>query len=470
MLGERYVLEERIASGGMASVWRAKDVVLARTVACKLLHPHLAEDKSFVERFRIEALAAARLSHPNIVAIYDTGSDEGDDPKHFIVMEHCSEGTLAQLLNREGPLDPAHVESIGSTICSALAYAHAHEVIHRDIKPHNVLLSEHGSLKVTDFGIAKAAFVAKDITTTGAIIGTVTYVSPEQAQGKEPDTRSDLYTLGIVLYELLVGKPPFSADTDVATALMHVNQAPISPRSIRAGVHRDLDAVIMKALAKDPEDRFDSAEAMRDALGGGPFKAERSDRTQPISTAPAPVKDAVEPMDQPDERPPRSEGRRMAVSVVADRGCHHRRSRRDRHAAEPDRPGQRGRSPDSGGNAPTVTIEAARDFDPGGSPPGGALRTRCRGVGRKPCDDLDHRELQQLDPVSESGRGVVVRPGRQQLDRGRHRHLRSGGVRLRSPRRGRGRNRPERIRRGGLRHELRQRNSPFKLEPNRATG
>ncbi len=269
ILAERYVLESRIAAGGMAAVWRARDDVLARTVAVKILHPHLAQDPSFVERFRIEALAAAHLAHPNIVAIYDTGDQgSGEEHQHFIVMEHCGEGTVGDLLKREGPLAPQRVASLGATICEALAYAHHHEVIHRDIKPENVLISDHHTLKVTDFGIAKAAFAAHDLTTTGKIIGTVTYISPEQAGGTEPDARSDLYSLGVVLYELLIGKPPFREETEVATALKHLHEMPPSPRSMRAGIPRDLDAAIMKALAKDPADRFASAEQMRDALGG----------------------------------------------------------------------------------------------------------------------------------------------------------------------------------------------------------
>jgi serine/threonine-protein kinase len=275
-LADRYVLEEKIASGGMATVWRARDNVLARPVAVKILHPHLTSDDTFVGRFRIEALAAARLSHPNIVAIYDTGSDPhiesgtpiviGEEPRYFIVMEHCGSGTLGGLLEMDGPMDGDRVAALGATICDALSYAHHKEVIHRDIKPANVLISDHGNLKVTDFGIAKAAFAAKDITTTGSIIGTVTYLSPEQAQGSEPDVRSDLYSLGVVLYELVTGRPPFKEETDVATALKHVHEMPPSPRSLRAGVPRYLDDIIMTALAKAPRDRFQTAEEMRSAL------------------------------------------------------------------------------------------------------------------------------------------------------------------------------------------------------------
>jgi serine/threonine protein kinase len=312
-LAERYVLEAPIASGGMATVWRARDDVLARPIAVKLLHPHLAEDESFVQRFRVEALAAARLAHPNIVSIYDTGSEPSDQgTDHYIVMEHCGGGTLGDLV-AAGPMDPQRVASVGATICEALAYAHARSIVHRDIKPHNVLVSDHDSLKVTDFGIAKAAFNKTDITTTGKIIGTVTYISPEQANGEEPDARSDLYSLGVLLYELTIGRPPFQADTDVAIALKHINETPPSLRSLRAGIPKSLDSVIMRALAKDPEDRYGSADEMRSALvqgtAGGSTQVIRTPARTPRSSSADPV-----------PPPPGSSGRKAGEGFMSGEG------------------------------------------------------------------------------------------------------------------------------------------------------
>lgn len=266
---DRYLLQEPIARGGMGTVWRATDQVLARPVAIKVLHPHFSEDETFLERFRLEALAAARLVHPNVVSIYDSGSHrvaEEATPQHFIVMEYCPGGTLADALARHGKLDPQRVVAVGTQICDALEYAHRCGVIHRDVKPANVLVAEDGSVKVADFGVAKAAFATGDITTTGSILGTVTYISPEQARGEEPDARSDIYSLGVVLYEMVVGRPPFAEETQMATVMRHLHDAPAPPRSLKAGIPRALDAAILKALAKNPDARFSSAEEMKGAL------------------------------------------------------------------------------------------------------------------------------------------------------------------------------------------------------------
>jgi eukaryotic-like serine/threonine-protein kinase len=373
ILAERYVLEAPIASGGMATVWRARDDVLARPIAVKLLHPHLAEDESFVERFRVEALAAARLAHPNIVSIYDTGSESSDQQiDHYIVMEHCGGGTLGDLV-AEGPMDPDRVASVGATICDALAYAHSRSIVHRDIKPHNVLVSDHNSLKVTDFGIAKAAFQKTDITTTGKIIGTVTYISPEQANGDEPDARSDLYSLGVLLYELTIGRPPFEADTDVAIALKHLNEMPPSLRSLRAGIPRSLDSVIMRSLAKDPNERYGSADEMRSALvqgaSGGSTQvirtpARREPSTSSRSASPAP---SASDRRKTGEGFMSGEGRRMlpiiglvvaaivaAILIAGALG-------QDGSEDEP-----RTKDDNNGASVKTLDVSQADDFDPAG--------------------------------------------------------------------------------------------------------
>ena len=269
MLSNRYALEELIAKGGMASVYRARDDVLARPVAVKILLADLAADAAFLERFRREALAAAGLTHPNIIAIFDTGeeSDASGVVQHFMVMEYCGGGTLANLAGGK-PLPADKVKSIAVHICDALAYAHDNGIVHRDIKPDNVLFAEDGTVKVADFGIAKAAFSGRDLTTTGSILGTVTYLAPEQAKGEEPDARSDIYSLGALLYELTTGRPPFQGETQLATALKHVHEAPVPPGSVRAGIPRDLDSAIMRCLEKEPGARPRTALELRAALGG----------------------------------------------------------------------------------------------------------------------------------------------------------------------------------------------------------
>jgi beta-lactam-binding protein with PASTA domain/predicted Ser/Thr protein kinase len=258
VLGERYRVEARIGAGGMAEVYRGFDPVLHRTVAIKVLLPQFARDAGFVARFRREAQAAARLNQPTIVGVYDTGSD-GD--RQYIVMEFVEGRTLADFL--ASGRRPTLVQAVELTrkIAEALASAHAHGIVHRDIKPGNVMVTRDGFVKVMDFGIAR---MQTDVTApqTSSVIGTPTYLSPEQAQGQAVDARSDIYSLGCVLYELLAGRPPFTGDTPVAIAYKQVNEAPVPPSAHNPDVPPKLDAVVMKCLAKNPANRYQSAEEL----------------------------------------------------------------------------------------------------------------------------------------------------------------------------------------------------------------
>ncbi len=264
-LGGRYRLVRLIARGGMAEVWEAFDTVLSRAVAIKVLQPHLARDEGVRERFRREAIAAARLSHPNIVATFDTAND---DDVSFIVMELVRGGNLRDEIDAAAPLVQERAVAITDEVAAALAHAHRSGVVHRDVKPGNILLVDGAAgVKVADFGIAKAAFAGRDdLTHPGTVLGTAKYLSPEQARGEEPDARSDIYSLGVVLYEMVCGRAPFVADSDVAIAYAHVHQEPTRPRDVRAGVSRELEEVILRAIAKDPVARFQSADEVRAAI------------------------------------------------------------------------------------------------------------------------------------------------------------------------------------------------------------
>jgi serine/threonine-protein kinase len=258
----RYELHRRLARGGMADVFLARDQLLDRPVAVKVLFPEFATDPSFVERFRREAQSAANLNHPNIVAVYDWGQEEGT---YFIVMEYVEGRSLADILRSEGPLHPQRAAEIASDIAAALGFAHRNGVIHRDIKPGNVLVSPNGQVKVADFGIARAlgAGAEENLTQAGSVMGTATYFSPEQAQGLGLDPRSDLYSLGVVLYEMVTGRAPFTGDSPVAIAYKHVQEQPPRPRQVNPDVPADLEAIIGKLLAKNPATRYPSAEDLR---------------------------------------------------------------------------------------------------------------------------------------------------------------------------------------------------------------
>jgi serine/threonine-protein kinase len=262
VLGDRYQVEARIGAGGMAEVYRGFDPVLNRTVAIKVLLPQFARDASFVERFRREAQAAARLNHPNIVGVYDTGQDDGTQ---FIVMEFIEGRTLGEFLATGRRPTPVQSAEIAQKISSALGAAHAQGVIHRDIKPGNVMVTRDGTVKVMDFGIARV-LGPETAPQTSAVLGTASYLSPEQAQGSPVDARTDIYSLGAVLYEMLTGRPPFTGDSPVAVAYKQVNERPATPSSLNADVPARLDAVVMKALAKNPANRYQSAEEFSEDL------------------------------------------------------------------------------------------------------------------------------------------------------------------------------------------------------------
>jgi serine/threonine-protein kinase len=268
VLGGRYRLLTPIARGGMAEVWEGHDEVLGRPVAIKVLHSHLAKDDGFTERFRREAVAAAKLVHPGIVNIFDTGTD-GDTA--FIVMELVRGRTLRDAIEGDGSLPVAMAVHVAMDVADALDCAHRNGLIHRDVKPANILLTVIPGttavrVKVTDFGIAKAVSGGSDLTQTGAVIGTAKYLSPEQVEGRSPDHRSDVYALGVVLYEMLCGRPPYTAETELATALQHVRSDPMPPRRLVAGIPKPLETIVLKAMAKEPDERFGSAVAFKEAL------------------------------------------------------------------------------------------------------------------------------------------------------------------------------------------------------------
>ena len=268
VLAGRYELFERIGEGGMSVVYKAKDKLLNRFVAIKILKPEFINDHKFIDSFRRESQAAASLSHPNIVNIYDVGR-EGNI--HYIVMELIEGRTLSEYIKAQGPMSYPKVIALSKQIAAALAFAHKNHIIHRDVKPHNVMITPNGTAKITDFGIAKAVNAATIVDNTEGIIGSVHYFSPEQARGGYVDEKSDIYSLGIVMYEMITGRVPFDGDNPVNIALMHINGEMVPPSKLVDGVPPALEHIILKCTDKYPVNRFASAEELIEALNNLEF-------------------------------------------------------------------------------------------------------------------------------------------------------------------------------------------------------
>ncbi|HEY8217760.1 MAG TPA: protein kinase [Acidimicrobiia bacterium] len=304
LLDGRYRLDSLVARGGMASVWSAEDSLLARKVAVKTLHPELAVDDSLRERFRNEAIAVASLTHPDIVATYDTGEDDG---VAYFVMELVAGPNLRVLLDRRGPLPVDEAVHIARGVTAALDHAHHHGIVHRDIKPANVLVPELGPVKVTDFGIAKTEGTS-DLTRTGTVVGTAKYLAPEQVQADPVDARTDIYALGLVLFEMLAGHPPFRGGNDMESALARLTTTPPPLRSVRADMPAALEAIVARCLALDPNDRYPDARALLAALDQLVDDDADGDRTHGGGTG-----TLAPPRPRAHEAPPRAKAARRAA-------------------------------------------------------------------------------------------------------------------------------------------------------------
>jgi len=334
LLSERYELGETLGYGGMSEVHRGLDTRLSRDVAIKVLRADLARDPQFQMRFRREAQNAASLNHPAIVSVYDTGETQSEfGPLPYIVMEFVDGQTLREIIKTTGPMSQQRVIEVMADVCAALDFSHRHQIIHRDVKPANIMINRAGAVKVMDFGIARALGEGQNVTQTHAVIGTAQYLSPEQARGEPVDARSDVYAAGCVLFELLTGEPPFTGDSPVAVAYQHVREDPRRPSEVNPNIPPELDAVVLKALSKNPINRYQSAAEMRSDLvrvrSGQPPMApavlSEDDRTAMLAAsntgatrrmgsgrhnAPPP---AQEYYDDYDEEPRRSTGRLIAI-------------------------------------------------------------------------------------------------------------------------------------------------------------
>ena len=344
LLSDRYELGDTLGYGGMSEVHRGMDKRLGRDVAVKVLRADLARDPQFQLRFRREAQNAAALNHPAIVAVYDTGEVTSDfGPLPYIVMEYVDGQTLREIVKTQGPMSQQRVIEVMADVCAALDFSHKHSIIHRDVKPANIMINRAGAVKVMDFGIARALGEGQNVTQTAAVIGTAQYLSPEQARGEAVDARSDVYAAGCVLFELLTGEPPFTGDTPVAVAYQHVREDPRSPSELNPQVTPQLDAIVLKALSKNPANRYQSSAEMRADLvrvrsGQQPLapvvmsEDERTAMLNPRTTgqtrringagatryAPAPPPPG--PYDgygDYDDDPDRRRGRRIAIGIAA---------------------------------------------------------------------------------------------------------------------------------------------------------
>jgi tRNA A-37 threonylcarbamoyl transferase component Bud32 len=318
LLAGRYRLEERVATGGMGEVWRATDLVLERRVAVKLLRETLVDDPKVAERFRREALLAASLSHPSIAGVLDYVQEDG---RPGIVMEYVEGETLADRLAREGPLAPAEAVRIATALLDALGAAHEAGIVHRDVKPGNVILTRAGEVKLTDLGVARAASHTT-LTDTGMVVGTAHYLSPEQATGRPATPASDLYAVGAILYEMLVGARPFEAETPLAVAMKRLAEDPRPPRELRPDLPEPLERVVLRGLARDPDRRYRSARTMREALRaavapGGPGTPPAGAAARPEPTLVLPAAGAATRPSEPVVPQPRAPGRRRRTAVLA---------------------------------------------------------------------------------------------------------------------------------------------------------